>query len=305
MYSNKKIVIVGSSNTDMSVRADHLPKPGETIIGGKFLMNHGGKGANQAVAVARLGGEAVFVCKVGDDMFGNNTLEMLQKEGINTSYLSKSKDAPSGIALISVDLKGENSIVVASGANACLSEEDVQDAESEIKAASIVLMQMETPLPTLICAAEIAKKHGTTVVLNPAPAPKEPIPDALLKNVDILIPNATEAQMISGIEITDDASAKKSIAAIMSRGVKTVIVTIGSKGAVTLQDGELVKVPAFSVQSVDATAAGDTFCGALCVSLCKNNSLKDAILYANKASSISVTRMGAQASIPYEKEVNV
>ena len=303
MIKRNKIVIIGSSNTDMVIQSDRLPVPGETIIGDDFFMNHGGKGANQAVAVARLGGDATFVCKVGNDTFGNDTLKLLKEEGIDVTFSSVTADKPSGVALINVDNKGENSIVVAPGANSLLSEYDIKCAETAIHSASIVLMQLESPIGTLIYAAEMAKNCGARVVLNPAPAPKEILPKELLCNVDILIPNETEAKMLSGIEIKDDASAEQAILKIMSMGVKTVIITVGAYGALSYADGKLIKIPAYRVDSVDTTAAGDTFCGALCVALSEGCDLIEAMNFANKASSISVTRKGAQTSIPYKKEL--
>ena len=295
MDTKKKIVVIGSSNTDMVIKSDRLPKPGETILGGNFLMNHGGKGANQAVAAARLGGDVTFICKIGNDIFGNETLEMFHKEGIDTTYVGITPQEPSGVALINVDKKGENCIVVASGANGTLSVDDIQRAESTIKQASIVIMQLETPIESVTYAAKMAKKDGITVILNPAPAPTQQLPDDLLANVDILIPNVTEAEIISGMHITDDESAKE--------GIKTVIITMGAKGALAYENNEFIHIPAFKVEAVDTTAAGDTFCGGLCVALSEGKNLKDAIIFASKASSISVTRMGAQVSIPLRKEI--
>lgn len=303
MDTQKKIVVIGSSNTDMVIKSDRLPKPGETILGGNFLMNHGGKGANQAVAAARLGGNVTFVCKIGNDIFGNETIEMFRKEKIDTSYVGITSQEPSGVALINVDKKGENCIVVASGANGTLSVEDIQNAELAIKQASIVIMQLETPMESVAYAAQMAKSNGVTVVLNPAPAPNAPLPDELLAHVDILIPNVTEAEIITGMPITDEESVKEAIHRISAKGIKTVIVTMGSKGALAYENNEFIHVPAFKVEAVDTTAAGDTFCGGLCVALSEGKNLKEAILFASKASSISVTRMGAQVSIPLREEI--
>lgn len=301
MDTKKKIVVIGSSNTDMVIKSDRLPKPGETILGGNFLMNHGGKGANQAVAAARLGGNVTFVCKIGNDIFGNETMEMFHKEKIDTTYVGITTTEPSGIALINVDKKGENCIVVASGANSTLSVEDIQKAEPAIKRASIVIMQLETPIESVTYAARMAKKDGITVLLNPAPA--QPLPDELLANVDIIIPNVTEAEIISGMCITDEESAKEAIRHISAKGIKTVIITMGARGALAYENNEFIHIPAFKVEAVDTTAAGDTFCGGLCVALSEGKSLKEAIIFASKASSISVTRMGAQGSIPLREEI--
>jgi len=301
---NNNIVVIGSSNTDMMVRVDHFPLPGETLIGDNFMTAQGGKGANQAVAVARLGGKATFVCCLGDDTFGNKSLELLKKEGINTTYTRLIKGVSSGVALIPVDKKGENTIIVASGANAMLSIEDIKAAEEDIKNAKIVLMQLETPLPALIYAAHIAHTNGVKVVLNPAPFPKEPLPKELLENVDIIIPNETEAAYMVGEQIKDQASAFSVIHKIQATGVKTVIVTVGKLGAYTLNEqNELVLVPAFPVKAIDTVAAGDTFCGGLCVALSKGYSLAEAIKVGNKAASIAVTRIGAQPSVPTAEEV--
>lgn len=300
-----KIIVIGSSNTDMVIKAERLPQPGETVLGGNFLMNQGGKGTNQAIAAARLGGNTLFVCNVGNDQFGHDAKKMFQKEGINTNYVNETSDQHSGVALINVNLEGENTIVVAPGANGTLSVDDIKKAENEIKNASIVLMQLETPVDALVYAAKIAKENGVKVILNPAPAPRKALPDELLKNVDILIPNVTEAETIAKMKINDDSSMNETMHKIISKGVSIVIITMGAKGALAYENGNLFHVPAYKVKAVDTTAAGDTFCGALCVALDKGKELKDAILFANKASSISVTRMGAQVSIPYANEVKL
>ena len=263
--SGNKIVVVGSSNTDMVVRCDRLPRPGETVLGGEFMMNPGGKGANQAVAVARLDGEAVFVGKVGDDVFGRQTRIQLDSEGIDTSSLSTAENCASGVALINVDAAGENSITVASGANGRLSPADIDAAADVIAGASILLMQLEVPVETVTYAARLAKNSGVTVVLNPAPAPATPLPVDLLENVDILIPNRTELEMLSGCDCSE--SVTDAVAAMSDIGVGALVVTLGSKGALICRDGQSRLVPAFKVKPVDTTAAGDTFCGALCVAL--------------------------------------
>ena len=303
LKDSKTIVIVGSSNTDLVVRVDYFPKAGETIIGSDFMTAQGGKGANQAVAVARLGGEAVFVARLGNDSFGESTLSSLRKEGIDLRHVQLTEGVASGVATITVDAHGENSIVVASGANALLTPQDVDLAAADIRQAAILLMQLETPLPTLVQAARHAKAAGTLVVLNPAPYPKQPLPEELLQNTDIIIPNETEAAYMTGIEVTDESSALRAIRKIQSMGVANAIITVGSKGAYTMADDQLVNVPAFPVEAVDTTAAGDTFCGALCVALTKGLAMPEAIRMANKAASISVTRRGAQPSVPTAAEV--
>lgn len=300
---NRRIIVVGSCNTDMVIRVDHLPEPGETIIGHDFITNQGGKGANQAVAVKRLGGETAFIARLGNDDFGAKSLRLLTEEGIDTSFVRLTDGVSTGVALIPVDDKGENSIIVSSGANALLSPLDIEEAEPLFEKASILLMQLETPVPTLISAARLAKRYGAKVVLNPAPYPKEPLPMELLELVDIITPNETEAAGMSGVKVLDEESALKAICEIQKQGVGNVIITAGASGAYTSTEGQLVRIPSEKVEVVDTTAAGDTFCGALCVALSKGTDMVQAIRFANKAASLSVTRLGAWMSIPYEKEI--
>ncbi len=303
MNHKKKIIVIGSCNTDMVVKSERLPLPGETILGGDFFMNPGGKGANQAVAAARLGADTTLVCKVGEDLFGSNAIAIFEKEGINTSFIYKSSDKPSGIALINVDKNGENCIAVASGANGELSVDDIKSVKKEIEEASYLLLQLEIPVETVLFAAKLAYEAGTKVILNPAPAPKSPLPEELFKYIDIIIPNETETQLITNVKITDIESAETAMNKILDKGVKNIIITMGSRGAVTQENNELIHIPAYKVKAIDTTAAGDTFCGALCVGLTDGLSLCEAIKFASKASSISVTRMGAQSSMPYRKEL--
>lgn len=299
----RKIVVVGSCNTDMVIPVEHLPLPGETIIGGDLLTNQGGKGANQAVAVARFGGEVELIARVGDDGFGRQTIESLRREGVGTSRIRLTPGVPSGVALIAVDAKGENSIMVSSGANARLTPEDVEEAGAVLTEADVVLMQLETPLPTLTKAASLAREAGCRVVLNPAPYPPTPLPAAFLGLIDLITPNETEAMAMSGVSITDEASALEAIRAIRAQGVKQVVITAGGAGAYTELDGQLLHIKACPTHVVDTTAAGDTFCGVLCVALSEGASLPEAIAQANRAAALSVTRRGAWQSIPYRREV--
>lgn len=301
----KPIIVIGSSNTDMVIRCSRLPRPGETVLGGSFMMNHGGKGANQAVAAAKLGGDTVFIGKVGDDVFGHQTVEMLTSLGIDTRFLGVSATEPSGVALINVDEHtAENSISVASGANGAIRPADIDAAEEVIASASLILMQLEIPIDTVTYAAKMAKRHGVTVVLNPAPAPSEPLPEELLENVDIIIPNKTEAEVITGIAIDTPQDELRAIRSLHSKGISTVIFTLGSKGALLCQNGDCEEVPSFKVKAVDTTAAGDTFCGALCVGLSEGKEVRPAMIFANQAAAISVTRKGAQQSVPTRAEVD-
>jgi len=297
----KKIVVLGSTNTDMVIKAARIPAPGETILGGRFLMNPGGKGANQAVAAARLGGQVTFIAKVGDDLFGREARSLFAKEGIRTEHVFTDPNEPSGVALIMVDDKGENCIAVASGANGTLSPADLEAAREEIERAGLLLMQLETPVETVLCAAQWAAAKGVPVVLNPAPACK--LPDELFACLGMITPNETEAELLTGIKVNNDASAEAAAKALCAKGVKRVVLTLGAKGAFVYADGRGTRVPAFKVEAVDTTAAGDVFNGALAVALTEDRPLAAAVSFAAKAAAISVTRMGAQASAPYRNEI--
>ena len=301
--SRRQILVVGSCNTDMVIKAAHLPRPGETILGGTFFMNPGGKGANQAVAIARLGGSVTFICKTGSDIFGHQSQQLFEEEGINTSYVFSDSGNPSGVALITVDEKAENCIVVASGANANLLPSDLAKAEEAIELADLILMQLEVPMETVCFVADIAWQKGKKVILNPAPA--HPLPADLLHHLYLITPNETEAEMITGVKITDDISAVEAARVLSGMGVQHVIITLGSKGALICSDGEAEIVPALKVEAVDTTAAGDVFNGALTVALSEGRSLKESVRFACKASAISVTRVGAQSSAPYRNEVDI
>lgn len=295
------IIVVGSSNTDMVIKSPHLPLPGETILGGTFFMNAGGKGANQAVAAARLGGDITFIAKVGDDIFGKQAIELFSKAGIDTTYVFTDAQHPSGVALINVDDKGENCIVVASGANAALFKEDLEIAKDKIANASIVLMQLETPIVTVEYVAAFAKEKGIQVVLNPAPAAG--LSDELLQNINIITPNQHEAAMLTGTEVNDLDSAKHAAKILNGKGVETIIITLGAEGALLYYKDFFTLIETPKVKAVDTTAAGDVFNGALVVALSEGASMVHAVEYACNAAAISVTRLGAQASAPYRNEV--
>lgn len=301
--AGRKILVVGSSNTDMVIKARHLPRPGETILGGSFFMNPGGKGANQAVTIARLGGQVTFICKTGSDIFGHQSQQLFEEEGINTSYIFSDSEHPSGVALITVDENAENCIVVASGANANLLPSDLNKADEAIAEADLILMQLEIPMETVEYVAEQGHRLGKKVILNPAPA--HPLSPSLLKHLYMITPNETEAKMISGIKITDEASAIEAAKVLVRMGVQNVIITLGSKGALAYCDKDVEMVPALKVEAVDTTAAGDVFNGALTVALSEGRSLPEAVRFACKASAISVTRVGAQSSAPYRNEVDI
>jgi len=296
-----RIIVIGSSNTDMVIKTEKLPAPGETILGGTFLMNPGGKGANQAVAAARLGGKVTFITKRGNDLFGNQAVGLLMREGIDIQHVVKDPDFPSGVALITVDSTGENSIVVAPGSNANLLIEDMPPEIFETGKFEILLLQLEIPINTVEDSAVRASEHGIKVILNPAPACK--LSENLLKNVWLITPNETEAEAITGKQITDIASVEIAAALIHERGVKNVIITLGETGAFVKAENYTGLIPGIKVSPVDTTAAGDVFNGALAVAVSEGKDLYDAVVFANKAASISVTRMGAQASAPYRNEI--
>ena len=277
-----KIVVIGSANTDLVVKTDRMPSPGETILGGSFMMSGGGKGANQAVAASRLGGEVTFVARV--------------------RHVTRDATVPSGVALICVDGAAENSIVVAPGANERLSPEDVDRAEAEIAAADFVVLQLEIPLPAVMRAAEVAERHGVRVILNPAPAAA--IPDELLRRCYLLTPNRGECAMLTGMPVDDAAGAERAADALLAHGVRHVVVTLGSEGALVKGPESCERVAARRVEAVDTTGAGDTFNGALAVALSEGRPLSEAVRFATAASAIAVTRMGAQSAVPMREEVD-
>lgn len=297
----KQIIVVGSSNTDMVIRARHIPEPGETILGGEFFMNPGGKGANQAVAAARLGGNVTFIAKVGKDIFGEKAIQGFIKEGIITEYIAVDDSKPSGIALITVDDKAENSIVVASGANNTIIKQDIDKAIEQIKKADIILLQLEIPVNIVEYVAEAGKKYGKKVILNPAPAQK--LTDRLYYSLYMITPNETEAEILTGIKVTDIKSAEKASGILRAKGVEIVIITMGEKGAYIFTDKISKLIPGRKVKAIDTTAAGDTFNGALAVAIADNKEIEEAVKFANIAASISVTRLGAQSSAPYLKDM--
>lgn len=317
------ICVIGSSNTDMVIKADKLPAPGETVIGGTFLMNPGGKGANQAVAAARLRSltpgtaptPVLFVANVGNDVFGRQALYQVEREGIQGDYITIDADEPSGVALIGVDKRGENCIMVASGANARLGQGQVAVALNSLAglADTVVLLQLETPLPTVEYAIRQSHERGMRVVLNPAPA--QPVDASVLACLYAITPNETEAELLTGIRVTDETTgtpdrAQQAAQKLHEAGVPNVVITLGARGAYVSGVSDVTGSPyrtlvaAPSVTAVDTTAAGDCFNGALVVALAEGRTLPDAVAFACKAASISVTRMGAQASLPHRHEVD-
>jgi ribokinase len=297
-----RILVVGSSNTDMIIRLERIPRPGETVLGGEFLTAAGGKGANQAVAAARAGAAVTFVARVGRDDLGDRALAGLRRDRIGVNRVVRDAAAPSGVALIFVGRDGANSIAVAAGANGRLTAGDVERAESAFASASVLLLQLEIPLVAVEAAVALAARAGVRVILNPAPAQR--LPRKLLRQVDILTPNETEAEGLTGIRVQDDASAGRAVKALRQQGVGVVILTLGARGACVATGDTSTIVRGFKVKPVDTVAAGDVFNGALAVALAEGQLLPDAVRFAHAAAAISVTRPGAQPSAPTRAEIN-
>jgi ribokinase len=291
------IIVVGSLNMDLVVRIPRHPQIGETILGGEFGTFPGGKGANQAVAAARLGAAVKMIGRVGTDAFGAALLQALAKDGVDTTHVLQDREAATGVALITVDANGRNTIVVASGANGRVSPADISAAESVFEGARVLLLQLECPLEAVAHAIQLARKHGVQVVLNPAPA--RSLDAALLSNVDYLIPNQTELARLSGLD-----SISPAVNHLQAMGVQRVIVTLGEEGVLVAEDKEQAQLPAHRVVAVDTTAAGDAFVGAFAVALAEGRSTREAAAWGNAAGALAVTKMGAQPSLPTRAEFN-
>ena len=291
-----RVTVVGSLNMDLVIRSPRIPRPGETILAGQFRHVPGGKGANQAVAAARLGAQVSMIGRVGDDPFGHQLLENLAADGIDHTFVLRDGQAATGVALIVVDDAGENSIVVASGANMRLSPADVEAAETAIAGAHVLLLQLETPVEAVTRAAEIARAHIVPVMLNPAPACD--LPPDLLALVDVLVPNEGEAALLAGRSVQSLAEAEAAARALQEMGIGTVILTLGKQGALLAQGTGIQVFPAFDVQPVDTTAAGDAFLAGLAVALAEGKPTAEAVHWANAAGALATTRLGAQPSLP-------
>jgi ribokinase len=296
----ENIFVIGSTNTDMVVKTQRFPLPGETILGGNFFMHAGGKGANQAVAAARLGGQVTLVTKLGNDIFSKQSLAGFKKEEINTDFIFIEEGLASGTALIIVNEEGENSIVVAPGANAVLMPADI-DRVFNLKDAAILLTQLEIPVQTVTYLANYAKKNHKQLIVNPAPASL--LDDDLLNDLFLITPNETEASVLTGIQVEDENDASRAARIFLNKGVQHVVITMGRKGAYFQDKNLQFMIPAPTIKAVDTTAAGDVFNGALAVALNEKMDWEQALNFAVQAASISVTRMGAQSSIPYRKEI--
>jgi ribokinase len=298
-----RVVVVGSTNTDMTVRVPRIPAPGQTAGGRDFRVSGGGKGANQAVAAARAGARVCFVTAVGDDAFGDRALADLARDGIDLA-LAHRVPGPSGVALIVVDDAGENAIAVAAGANAELTPAHVAPIADRLTAADVVLLQLEIPMPAVIEAARIARARGARVVLNPAPVPRDPLPGELLAAATVIVPNEHEAEQLTGVAVDHADGLARAAAVLHARGVPHVLITLGARGVFVAADGRGVLLPAFSAAAIDTTAAGDVFCGALAVALTEGHAIEAAARIAAAAAAIAVTRPGAQDSAPRREEID-
>ncbi|MEE9599388.1 MAG: ribokinase [Anaerolineales bacterium] len=296
------IVIVGSLNMDLVVRVPHMPEPGETVLGVDFQQIPGGKGANQAVGAARMGAKVTMIGRIGSDDFGRELTKNLSREGIDIFNVTVDENEPSGIAIITVDKQGQNSIVVASGANMALTPEDIREAWQSIKNIDLVVMPLEIPLDCIEEAVRLAVQDNVKVVLNPAPAQK--ITNELLEKIDVLVPNENETTLLTGMSIESIAEAETAAKKLLEKGSKAVVLTLGSRGALLVRN-ELPaeKITPFEVKVVDTTAAGDAFVAALSVGISDQLSLENAVYQANAAGALAVTRMGAQPSMPTRGEV--
>jgi ribokinase len=299
-----RIAVVGSLNTDLVIRAPALPHPGETVTGGEFATFPGGKGANQAVAAARLGAQLALIGCVGGDDFGRGLIDGLRQDGVDVSHVHVASGAASGTALITVGPQGLNTIVVAPGANLQLRPEDVAGAEGVIGESAVLLVQLEIPLDTVLAAARLASRRGTRVLLDPAPIPSQPLPAGLYQLTDVIMPNEREATALTGIAITDERSAAEAASHLVRAGVHAAVIKLGKRGAF-VHDGRRTKaVPGIVVDAIDATGAGDAFAGALAVALAEGRDLIEAAFFANAAGALATTRPGAQPSMPHRTEVD-
>ena len=296
-----KVIVIGSSNTEMIFQAPDIPAAGETVLGSSFSISPGGRGVNQAIAAARAGGEVVFIGRTGNDLFGEQVIQVLKQDKIDTSYVNRDKSVASGISSIVVDAQGESGITITAGANKNLSENDLINAKDSIGSADIVLLQLDIPIDTVRFAADMARSSGAKVILNPSPALS--VSDELLKSISILTPDASQAEKLTGITITDERSAELAGRILLERGLNRVIITLRSKGAMVIDNGGAEHVPGFEMKSIDTSVVNDVFNGTLVVALAEGKNFYEAVLFANAAAAISASRLGALSSIPYRHEI--
>lgn len=296
-----KILVIGSSNTEMIFQASAIPAAGETVLGSAFSMSPGGRGVNQAIAAVKSGGEVIFIGRTGNDLFGEQVIQVLQQNDIDTSNVIRDKMMASGISSIVLDSNGESAITITPGANVNLSEKDLLNARTVISSSDILLLQLDVPIETVRFAADLARSSGVRVILNPSPA--LPVSDELLKSISILTPNTSQAEILTGITITDERSAELAGRILLERGLNRVIITLRSKGAMVIDNGGAEHVPGFEMKSVDTSVVSDVFNGALVVALAEGKNFYEAVLFANAAAAISASRLGALSSIPFREEI--
>ncbi|MBB3307428.1 MULTISPECIES: ribokinase [unclassified Enterobacter] len=302
MTTSAKLAVLGSINADHILNLAHFPRPGETVIGKQYQIAFGGKGANQAVAAGRAGADIAFIACVGADDIGERIRQQLQQDRIDTAPVETVADESTGVAMIFVNGEGENNIGIYSGANAALTPTRVAQHQQVIADADALLMQLESPLESVLAAAKIARAQQTQVILNPAPATA--LSDELLALIDIITPNETEAEILTGIAVKSDEDAARAAAALHAKGIDTVLITLGRRGVWLSEQGNGVRIPGFSVQAIDTIAAGDTFNGAFITARLEGVPMHDAVRFAHAAAAIAVTRPGAQPSVPWRTEID-
>ncbi|MTD27945.1 ribokinase [Erwinia sorbitola] len=302
MMKTGKLAVLGSINADHILNLTHFPRPGETVIGKQYQVAFGGKGANQAVAAGRSGAEIAFIACVGEDDIGERIRQQLAKDRIDVSPVEVVADDSTGVALIFVNGEGENTIGIHAGANAALTPARVEKHQQVIADAAALLMQLESPLESVLAAAQIAHQHHTQVILNPAPATE--LSDELLSLVDMITPNETEAQILTGVAVNSDEDAARAAEVLHKKGIGTVLITLGSRGVWLSEQGRGQRIPGFRVEAVDTIAAGDTFNGALITALLEQRPMAEAVRFAHAAAAIAVTRRGAQPSVPWREEID-
>jgi ribokinase len=302
MNTSAKLAVLGSINADHILNLTHFPRPGETVIGKQYQIAFGGKGANQAVAAGRAGADIAFIACVGADDIGERIRQQLQQDRIDTAPVETVAEEATGVAMIFVNGEGENNIGIYSGANAALTPACVDRHQQVIADAEALLMQLESPLESVLAAAKIARASDTQVILNPAPATH--LSDELLALIDIITPNETEAEILTGIAVKNDEDAARAAQALHDKGISTVLITLGRRGVWLSEQGKGVRIPGFSVQAIDTIAAGDTFNGAFITARLEGVAMHDAVRFAHAAAAIAVTRPGAQPSVPWRTEID-
>ncbi|MEI7343453.1 ribokinase [Pectobacterium brasiliense] len=297
-----KLVVLGSINADHILNLEQFPRPGETVIGEQYSVAFGGKGANQAVAAGRSGADIAFIACVGEDDIGTRICQQLSKDNIDVSAVEAISGETTGVALIFVNADAENMIAINAGANAAVTPDYLHRYQQHIIDASALLMQLESPLETVIAAAKLAHENQTKVILNPAPARE--LPDELLSLVNMITPNETEAQFLTGITVETEDDAARAAQVLHDKGIETVLITLGSRGVWLSENGQGQRIPGYRVKAVDTIAAGDTFNGALVTALLENKPMSSAVKFAHAAAAIAVTRRGAQPSVPWREEID-